>query len=391
MGNCESSMGNCESSMGNCESSSPPVSPNRLTDLSNDSPIFKESTPDKSNDLSQFVNTPYKIMNNLPPHVAGNQQTTLWLDQPSEQTSGHSSDQTPILSGHSSDQTPILSGHSSDQTPIKSSPDFKEFPEEYNVLRYLQSVMGKINHHTLIKKLRPLAYASEVGESFRPLVKPWIVTTMYGLSIGYCLVDTGIHTTNVWNILIARNKQSNTYHPRFMDLTPSADPSVLPTNGTERYVETYSSDSFDSKLSDNQIKFYTAINFADRAFWHTWASMILPAFTIHQIVKYSEIGLRSGLAQMKRFKLSDNLKFPRSNVNDFITTLTYETDKTKVLQLLKYSRVGSTIAGLCAIPFIIHPLDHGVDVVMDNMIRPMYSKYLVNINTSTDASSHKLH
>jgi fission process protein 1 len=272
-------------------------------------------------------------------------------------------------------------------SPNPSKPSlFKEWPEDYNVIRYIQSAMGRINPQMLMRKMRPLAYASEVGESFRPLVNPWIVKALYGLSIGYCFVDTGIHTANVWRTLVIRNMNHQTIktQPRFKDLTPSVEPSVLPVNGAERYVETDSETPLYPKLSDNQMKIYTAVNFADRAFWHTWASMILPAFTIHQIVKYSEMGIRSGLSQMNSFKPSNPLKIPHSkhNISKFLETLTSETDKTKVIRLLKYSRVGSTVAGLCSIPFIIHPLDHGVDLVMDTWLRPLYAKYLVNVNTA---------
>uniref|UniRef100_A0A7S0LDM7 Mitochondrial fission process protein 1 n=1 Tax=Coccolithus braarudii TaxID=221442 RepID=A0A7S0LDM7_9EUKA len=33
-----------------------------------------------------------------------------------------------------------------------------------------------------------------------------------------------------------------------------------------------------------------------------------------------------------------------------------------------------TIAGLCAIPLIIKPIDHGVDAALDTFVRPLYPK-----------------
>jgi len=43
-----------------------------------------------------------------------------------------------------------------------------------------------------VRNVRYLAYTSDVGESFRPVLSPWLVKATYGISAGYCAVDTGI-------------------------------------------------------------------------------------------------------------------------------------------------------------------------------------------------------
>jgi len=137
----------------------------------------------------------------------------------------------------------------------------------------------------LVAEQRFLAYTSEVGESFRPLVPKYLVNATYGISICYVGADVWIHAHNMHK----NNKPKN-----------------------EIIVQT-----------------------ADRLIWHSFASMILPAVTIHSIVKYSKkLNWFSGMPMVKCW-------FP-------------------------------TVFALSCIPFIIHPLDHVTDIAMDHTIRKLY-------------------
>jgi len=153
-------------------------------------------------------------------------------------------------------------------------------------LAYFRNI-GSVLRNLFVTSARPLAYTSEVGESFRPLIPNWSVRTLYGISIGYVLVDTGIKTYDVKHL------------------------------GQKQMI----------------------IKGGDTLLWHTFASMILPAVTIHTIVKSSSTVLT-------RFNTLN--RFPK--VGKFLPT----------------------IIGLGSIPFIIHPLDHITDFVMDKTIRPLY-------------------
>ena len=133
---------------------------------------------------------------------------------------------------------------------------------------------------------RPLAYASEVGESFRPLVNVYLVRFLYTVSWGYVFLDT----------------LSKTY--------------VVKDQGRSKMLW-YSMDTL---------------------VWHCFASMLLPAATIHSAVKYSGKLL---------YKFID----PKAS---------------------KFARFGPTCFGLAIIPFIIHPLDHFTDFAMDNSLRKTY-------------------
>lgn len=145
---------------------------------------------------------------------------------------------------------------------------------------------------TVMKQTRSMAYASELGESTRPVVNPMFVRFLYGISWGYVILDT---TVKVYSV-----KDQGSEKMKFCAL--------------------------------------------DTAIWHTFASMALPAFTIHAIVKYAD---------------------------KFI--------KKKVTPTSYLGRFGATVIGLASIPFIIHPLDHLTDFVMDNTLRKVYADKLPHL------------
>lgn len=91
----------------------------------------------------------------------------------------------------------------------------------------------------LMAAARPMAYASEVGESLRPIIPPLLVRSLYGLSWAYVFADTAIKTYDV-------RKEG---------------------------------------------KMTMMIYCSDTLAWHSIGSMALPALTIHTIVKYSMKGL----------------------------------------------------------------------------------------------------
>jgi fission process protein 1 len=161
-----------------------------------------------------------------------------------------------------------------------------EFIENSRSLAYTSRVAAVMrNLPKIMANSRPLAYASEVGESVRPITSRKFVRFMYGLSWGYVILDTAIKTH------------------------------AMKKHGREAMA-------------------YCCL---DTSIFHTFASMALPAFTIHSIVKYSG----------KFFK--------------------------KILGT--ESKVGKwlpVICGLGSIPFIIHPLDHFTELVMDKSIRKIY-------------------
>lgn len=135
----------------------------------------------------------------------------------------------------------------------------------------------------LVKALsvaRPLAYASEVGESLRNVL-PKLVHPLYALSIGYVFVDIGV-------------KFANTSGKPF-----------------------------------NYRKWYTI----DLSLWHLGASILFPAIAINRFVHGSTWVLN---------------KMGAGN---------------------KACVYVPALAAIALIPFIVHPLDHAADWIMDNTFR----------------------
>lgn len=143
----------------------------------------------------------------------------------------------------------------------------------------------------LIASQRGLAYASEVGEAGRPVIHKWLVRALYGASFLYVGADT--------------------YHKAM--------------------------DAHNMGVNETELK----ILVGDTVLFHALASMAVPALTIHSIVKYSELVLRS---------------VPMS------------------ARVARFATIAPTMAGLCSIPFIIEPIDHAVEFAMDHTARTFYDR-----------------
>eukprot|EP01083_Nonionella_stella_P216714 778687_1 len=153
------------------------------------------------------------------------------------------------------------------------------------VSRYMVVIQRKSNvlMNTFRVYARPMAYASEFGESVRPFVKRQVVNSLYGVSFLYVFADVSLACYSI------RDK-------------------------------------------GREMRLYTAL---DQTIWHSMASIAMPALTIHQIVHYSKKYVAPRTTRL----------FP------------------------KYGRFSPIFFGLGAIPFIIHPLDHLADFIMNQTLR----------------------
>ncbi|KAL2258937.1 hypothetical protein VTK26DRAFT_7558 [Humicola hyalothermophila] len=139
----------------------------------------------------------------------------------------------------------------------------------------------------LLSAHRYVAYTSDIGESFRPVAHPWLVRGAYGVSWIYILGDVGyegykayLHNQRVLNPhleLTARQQQilgvDVTGPPRGDDADgsgrPPAPTPARPSPGTVAPLEDYRTVML------------------QRGIFQGIASMGLPAFTIHSVVRYS--------------------------------------------------------------------------------------------------------
>lgn len=118
----------------------------------------------------------------------------------------------------------------------------------------------------MLSAQRYVAYTSDIGESFRPIAHPWLVRGAYGVSWAYLIGDVGNEGYKAY----VRNQKL--MGMRGGDEHKSAVAGEEKREGGARTVPA---------LED-----WRSI-MAQRAVFQSVATMGLPAFTIHSIVRYS--------------------------------------------------------------------------------------------------------
>jgi len=130
----------------------------------------------------------------------------------------------------------------------------------------------------MLSAQRYVAYTSDIGESFRPIAHPWLVKGAYGISWAYLIGDV----SNEGYKAYCRNQRL---------LAP--EPGKTPADATSALTPSNPDTSTGPKMNHiPALEDYRAI-MAQRAVFQSVASMGLPAFTIHSIVRYSGKALKS--------------------------------------------------------------------------------------------------
>ncbi|KAF2485168.1 mitochondrial 18 KDa protein-domain-containing protein [Neohortaea acidophila] len=114
---------------------------------------------------------------------------------------------------------------------------------------------------------RYVAYTSDIGESFRPVAHPWLVRSAYGISWAYILGDVSYEGYKAY----LRNEKVR--HPE-----KDADANTSTALVVPGHV---------APIDD-----YRTI-MVQRGIFQSIASMGLPAFTIHSVVRYSGQALKN--------------------------------------------------------------------------------------------------
>lgn len=124
---------------------------------------------------------------------------------------------------------------------------------------------------------RYVAYTSDIGESFRPIAHPVLVRSAYGISWAYILGDVSHEGWKAYkrNQKLAAPRGDEHFDGRQKE--PMGAPNVVPTA---------------QPVHIPAIEDYRAV-MAQRAVFQSIASMGLPAFTIHSIVRYSGRALKN--------------------------------------------------------------------------------------------------
>ncbi|KAL9103163.1 MAG: hypothetical protein Q9163_001768 [Psora crenata] len=124
----------------------------------------------------------------------------------------------------------------------------------------------------LLSAHRYVAYTSDIGESFRPVAHPWLIKSAYGISWAYLIGDVGNEGYKAY----LRNRQLGHF----------GAPGVASQGSSDAGERVAAVDGEPERRHVPAIEDYRAV-MAQRAVFQSIASMGLPAFTIHSIVKYS--------------------------------------------------------------------------------------------------------
>ena len=130
----------------------------------------------------------------------------------------------------------------------------------------------------LLSAHRYVAYTSDIGESFRPVAHPWLVRGAYGVSWAYILGDVSyegykayLHNQRILNPQI--------------ELTPRQQRLLGVNDATEPMaVSAQVAVAAPGKITP--LEDYRTV-MLQRGIFQSVASMGLPAFTIHSVVRYS--------------------------------------------------------------------------------------------------------
>lgn len=129
----------------------------------------------------------------------------------------------------------------------------------------------------LLSAQRYVAYTSDIGESFRPIAHPWLVKGAYGVSWAYIVGDVGFEGYKAY----LRNQRI--IHPGV--------PGITSARAVDARDASTGSDNRPQLGRVPALEDYRSV-MAQRALFQSIASMGLPAFTIHSIVRYSGRALK---------------------------------------------------------------------------------------------------
>lgn len=156
----------------------------------------------------------------------------------------------------------------------------------------------------LLSAHRYVAYTSDIGESFRPVAHPWLVRSAYGISWAYLIGDVSHEGYKAY----LRNRRAlvppgETYRdaselPQDQIIRGMATGNIAgPLNGEQEEKDKELTPWAETEIS--LAEDYRMV-MAKRAVFQGLASMGLPAFTIHSVVKYSGKMVRGAKSTLMR-------------------------------------------------------------------------------------------
>ncbi|CAK7270088.1 hypothetical protein SEPCBS57363_003925 [Sporothrix epigloea] len=152
----------------------------------------------------------------------------------------------------------------------------------------------------LLSAHRYVAYTSDIGESFRPVAHPYLVRFAYGISWAYIVGDVGYEGYKAY--LDNQRTLNPNYHfsdrqKRIAGVQETADPFRLSKDKSSKGSKSQTASADGTALAVvpgvvTPLEDYRTV-MAQRAVFQSIASMGLPAFTIHSVVRYSSRALKT--------------------------------------------------------------------------------------------------
>ena len=127
---------------------------------------------------------------------------------------------------------------------------------------------------------RYAAYTSEVGESFRPVAHPILVRSAYAVSWAYIIGDVAYEGYKAY---LRQAQLANASSPMAVKPTAGVSGANSSTPSPSLAIQQHRL----SPLEDYRVVM------TQRAIFQSIASMALPAFTVHSIVRYSGRALKN--------------------------------------------------------------------------------------------------
>lgn len=158
----------------------------------------------------------------------------------------------------------------------------------------------------LLSAHRYVAYTSDIGESFRPVAHPWLVRGAYGISWAYLIGDVSHEGYKAY----LRNRQALApLGEAYKNASDISQDQIIRGMATGNIGGPLKGMTGDSQEKDTLMPWPAAeislaedyrMVMAKRAVFQSIASMGLPAFTIHSVVKYTGRAVKGAKNTMVR-------------------------------------------------------------------------------------------
>jgi fission process protein 1 len=141
-----------------------------------------------------------------------------------------------------------------------------------------------------LEMARPLAYASEVGESFRNVL-PKITHPLYALSIGYVFADIAVKYYHCRH----KNSQYVKWHMVDLSLWHLGASLILPAVVINRYIHTLTKVLSKRNLSTKMITYLPTIS-----------ALVLIPFIVHPLDHFTDYAMDNTFRKYKNYKDYDD-------------------------------------------------------------------------------------